>query len=561
MSTNLDLVPKLGRFASEISVATDLESLTETIQHILDEIIDVEYIGLYLIDPKTGKLRMYVAKGFSPEERIKAEETAMDRHVGWVFNSKEKLLVNDTLKDKSGQNRSSERSFIVRSRVWLPVISHGRSVGAFGMASTRPHQFSDFHIALLEFVTNLAGVVYHNILLTIAQKEYEFQLLEALREAEEGRNAKQNFLAKMSHEIRTPMNAIIGIAQLLRRTDLTEVQRSYLNTLYNSSNSLLQLLNDILDFSKLDAGQLDLEATPFSIRQIFDAVSDTFSFKIQEKGLELRQEVDDEIPEFLLGDPLRFTQVLHNLVSNAIKFTSKGHISMQCSFLGKSEGLIRMKMAVSDTGIGIEEKNQDQIFDSFKQEDETTTRKFGGTGLGLSIVREIVDLFGSQIQLDSKKDQGSTFWFQLSLPEAIPEEHDLPQEDGEEEISLAGLHILLVEDDLINQMVGENLLKMKDASVTIAENGKIAVDLVRSQFFDLILMDMQMPEMNGIDASIYIRQHLQKDVPIIALTANASQNDREQCKRAGMDGFQSKPFQIDDLSREILHHVRNRVPK
>ncbi|HEX8427105.1 PAS domain S-box protein [Hymenobacter sp.] len=384
------------------------------------------------------------------------------------------------------------------------------------------------------------------------QKELENKLRRAKEHAEESSKAKELFLANMSHEIRTPMNAILGMSQLLAKTPLRPDQDEYLQAIATSGENLLVIINDILDLSKIEAGQLQVERIGFNANQLMAQIEKTLLYKAEEKGLSFVSEAAPELPQVLLGDPYRLTQVLLNLAGNAIKFTEKGHVAISCELIGHAANGVEIKFTVADTGIGIDPAYLNDIFKEFSQEDSSVTRKFGGTGLGLSISKSLVNLMGGELQISSEKNKGTASTFSLVLVEGS--EADMPRKevtDHRFREKLRGKEVLLVEDNKFNRQIAKALLTNAHIEVAEAENGALAVEMARNHRYDLILMDVQMPVMNGLEATMVLRQELVLPTPIIALTANAIKGEREKCLAAGMNDYLAKPFQEDELLKLI----------
>lgn len=383
----------------------------------------------------------------------------------------------------------------------------------------------------------------------------EEELRDAKLKAEHSSNAKEQFLANMSHEIRTPINGIDGMARLLENTQLNQEQLDYIAAIRTSADNLLVIINDILDFSKIEAGKMTIEKIGFDLKKSIDQTIKSIAYKAEEKGVLLEAVIDPEIPEILIGDPTRIGQVMINLINNAIKFTAKGSVQLYCKVLEKGKEKTTLKFEIIDTGVGIEKEKMTKIFDSFSQEDESTTRKYGGTGLGLSISKQLVNLFGSNLQVKSKKGEGTTFYFTINFN--VGSKKDLVKESQHilSPESLEGKKVLLVEDNEINQFLAKTLLTKWKMIVDVVDNGKLAVERLQEEKYDVILMDMQMPVMGGIEATKILRKDLKLVTPIIALTASAIKGVDEECFAAGMDDYISKPFNHSELFNKILNTV------
>ena len=387
--------------------------------------------------------------------------------------------------------------------------------------------------------------------------ELTAHLAHAREQSEKANQAKGNFLANMSHEIRTPINAVVGLAHLVLKTKLTDKQRDYLQKIRDSGGHLLELVNEILDVAKIEAGKLQLELTPFKMNQLIQRIQSIAEVKANEKGLALNVTVDAEIPTDFYGDSMRIGQILLNFINNAIKFTDKGSVSLRILRLKTENEHCHIRFEVSDTGIGLTQEQMNRLFRSFEQADVSTTRKFGGTGLGLAICKQLAGLMGGHVGVDSRYGEGSTFWATLRLemaPAGSTDSSDPMQ--GEAAFlpeRLKGLHILVAEDNQINQQITRELLEEYGITVTIAENGREAIAQLADQPVDCILMDVRMPEMDGIEATRLIRANPDTaHMPIIAMTANARLEDRAECAQAGMNDFISKPVDPPQFFRVLL---------
>ncbi len=380
------------------------------------------------------------------------------------------------------------------------------------------------------------------------KKQSEFRLISTKEAAEAANRAKSEFLANMSHEIRTPINGMVGMVDLTLMTQLSNEQKDNLVTAKACANSLLKIINDILDFSKMEAGKLSIENINFNMKELVEEIVKMYSPRVEEKGLELSYTFNTSIPEFLVGDPNRLRQVINNFLSNAVKFTNEGSICLTVKNMKKIKDEVELKFTITDTGIGIATKDLSLLFQSFNQVEQTFTKKYGGTGLGLAISKKLVELMGGQIGVDSEKGKGSTFYFSLKFRIGSNIER---KENALLQLSSVKrqLNILLAEDDRINQKVILKILKMRGHMVDLANNGKEVLKLYEKDKYDVILMDIQMPEMNGLEATKEIRKKEEngRHIPIIALSAYALKGDRERFLALGMDEYISKPIDMNEL--------------
>lgn len=407
--------------------------------------------------------------------------------------------------------------------------------------------------SFIQFVRNQREIKQKNKELEAYQKE----LIKAKEMAEQGKKIKENFLANMSHELRTPINGIIGIAHLLEKSGLTEEQQEMIGLLEISSNSLLGVINDILDLSKIEAGKFRINRTETDLIALCDAVVNLLSIRAKEKRLALITELDPGLPKYIIADSLRLNQILMNLIGNAIKFTSEGSVTLKVDLVSAKGNNARIKFCIIDTGIGIAQENRDKIFETFEQADDQTTIHFGGTGLGLSIVKNLAKLKGGTLEVHSELGKGSTFcfenWYQISK-----ETKPIVQKNKETLTPFTNLNVLVAEDNPINKFLIIKILKDWMVNADVVENGQDAIDKLRDNDYDIILMDTFMPVMNGLDAIKLIRKGYapgKENIPIITFSAAVMENDKKTAIEAGANDVVSKPFELETLHKKLTMYT------
>ncbi|MBL4654898.1 MAG: response regulator [Bacteroidia bacterium] len=451
-----------------------------------------------------------------------------------------------------------EESFgISLTAVEISCKARGDDSCTFIMAP--PHKIED-HLKRYKVKSSSYQKQKHEIPTFFERKKVEEEMNAARIKAEQSDKAKSEFLANMSHEIRTPMNAIIGFTNLLlKEKNLKNKQEEYLSNIKISSDNLLAIINDVLDISKIESGKFEIQEVSFDLRQVLNNIKSIFTQKAREKDLSLTFSDLKNVPRIVQGDPTRLNQVLVNLVYNAIKFTHKGKISVNIHNTESSNDNYKIDFEVKDTGIGILKDKLELIFETFTQANSNLTREYGGTGLGLSISKKLVSLMGGNLQVISKPGKGSTFYFSLSFKKGNPA--DLIIEKSPEILRKESdkVRFLIVDDNQINRIaMKESLLEWNEKFIiNTANNGQEAIDILKQEPIDVILMDLQMPVMGGVAATKIIRNELKSESLIIAITANALEKEQEVCKKAGMDGYFIKPFNINELLSSIATHINS----
>jgi PAS domain S-box-containing protein len=529
----------------------DIKDIYPTIVHELSKIWDTNNFFIALYEKKTDTLSM----PFFADEKDKFENLPARKTITkWVIGLKKSVLLK--INDLIDLENSGDIALVgTPCKVWMgvPLKAEKEIIGVMALQDYHDEdKFSQEDVNVLEFIAN-------QIAIAIQRRTMIDNVIQASRKAEEAAQSKQQFMSTMSHEIRTPLNEVIGITNLLLQGNPREDQMDFIKTLRFSGNHLLTLVNDVLDYNKMESGKIVFEQAQFNLDDFLRDIMRTYSFRSKSKNLEFDIVKENELPAEVIGDSIRLNQILSNLLSNALKFTQKGGIHVIIRELERKNDISRIEFLVKDTGLGIPKDKHDIIFESFTQASPDTTRHYGGTGLGLAICKKLVELQGGEIKVESEPDKGSTFRFVLSFGISKNGTKVETGETAESYTGLEGKKILVAEDNKINFFVVNKFLTGWGVKVTQAENGKLALEILEKEDFDLVLMDLHMPVMDGIEATRIIRKSEDpriSNIPVVALTAAIMSENHDKIEDLSINDYVLKPFKPRDLFEKILRNIK-----
>ena len=548
---NLLLQEILFNISSAALKQYDIKEIYPIIVHELSKIWDTNNFFIALYDKTSETLSL----PFFADEKDNFYEIPTKKTItGWVINNNKSVLLKEN--DLKILEEAGDVDLVgTPCKVWMgvPLKVENNIIGVMCLQDYNDeNKFSHDDLYVLDFIAN-------QIAIALQRRMMLDNLIIARQKAEEAAQSKQFFMSTMSHEIRTPLNEVIGITNLLLQGNPREDQMDFIKTLKFSGNHLLTLVNDVLDYNKMESGKLVFEQTQFNLSDFLDEILRSYSFRSRAKHLSFDIRKGNNIPAEVFGDPIRLNQILSNLLSNALKFTNKGSITVTVKELNRVNNQSKLEFAISDTGIGITKDKHSLIFESFTQASPDTTRHFGGTGLGLAICKKLIELQGGSITVESEPDKGSTFRFVLTLGVSVKGGQAKTTEIKEDYSGLEGKKILVAEDNKINFFVANKFLIGWGIIVTHAENGKLALEELEKNDFDLILMDLHMPVMDGLEATRIIRSSENekiRDIPIVALTAAIMSENHDKIDDLNINDYVLKPFKPHDLFDRIKKHIR-----
>ena len=544
---------------SSLLLKKDFQSAIKGAIRTLGKTLDVDRVYVYEnnVDAESGKISFsHRYEWLNENDSFRNNKTKLQNilYEDFLPRWQNELSNGSAIKGNVKEFPESEKAILqprgTQSLIVVPIFLDDRFSGFIGFDNCHSEQEWG---TIEESILRSAAAAISG---AMSKQLKEREIVLAMEATESASKAKESFLANVSHEIRTPMNGIIGLTQLIQKSKLDEKQTQYITAIKQSSEHLLVIINDLLDFSKIVAGQMEFENIEFDLSSLLYNINQTYGNRALEKGIYLHADISDDVPKKLMGDPVRLNQVLVNLVGNSIKFTENGGVTVRIKCLEKENNSLRLRFSIDDTGIGIPLDKVDTIFESFKQASKETARKYGGTGLGLSIVKKLIDAQNGKVWVESTPGTGSSFLFELSFE--LPSEEKATVTVSNNYHQLNGVNILLAEDNMVNQLLANDLISEWGAQIDIADNGEIAVNKLRQKKYDLILMDVQMPVVNGMEATEIIRNYSDeaiKSIPIIAMTANAIKGDNEKCISAGMNDYITKPFKPIDLNNKIWQYL------